>query len=91
MSKQFIIILVVIIGGLFGLLMFNKDKAADNGSSSNQSVQATNHVSGKTDAKVTLIEYGDFQCPACGAYYPIVKQLKSDTLTRFHSNFATIH
>jgi protein-disulfide isomerase len=87
MSKQFIIILVVIIGGLFGLLMFNKDKAADNGSSSNQSVQATNHVSGKTDAKVTLIEYGDFQCPACGAYHPIVKQLKSDYADKISFQF----
>ncbi|MEK7131726.1 MAG: thioredoxin domain-containing protein, partial [Patescibacteria group bacterium] len=27
------------------------------------------------DTRVTLIEYSDFQCPACGAYYPMVKQL----------------
>lgn len=27
------------------------------------------------DAKVTLIEYSDFQCPACAAYYSMVKQL----------------
>ena len=27
------------------------------------------------DAKITLIEYSDFECPACGIYYPIVKQL----------------
>ena len=27
------------------------------------------------DAKVTLIEYSDFQCPACAVYYPMVKQL----------------
>ena len=24
---------------------------------------------------VTMVEYGDFQCPACKAYYPIVKNL----------------
>lgn len=30
------------------------------------------------DTKVTLIEYSDFQCPACGAYYPIVKQLSQE-------------
>ena len=30
------------------------------------------------DAKVTLIEYSDFQCPACAAYYPMVKQLNQE-------------
>lgn len=25
--------------------------------------------------KVNLTEYGDYQCPACGQYYPLVKQL----------------
>jgi protein-disulfide isomerase len=27
------------------------------------------------NASTTLIEYGDFQCPACGAFYPITKQV----------------
>lgn len=30
---------------------------------------------GPQDAPLTLIEYSDFQCPACGSYFPIVKQL----------------
>lgn len=32
-------------------------------------------------AKVTLIEFSDFQCPACGAYYPVVKQLVTEFQT----------
>jgi protein-disulfide isomerase len=36
---------------------------------------ASDWTQGNKDAKVTIIEYGDFQCPACGAYHPIVKQL----------------
>lgn len=31
---------------------------------------------GKPDAKLTLIEYADFECPACGAYQPVLKQVK---------------
>ncbi|HEX7041867.1 MAG TPA: thioredoxin domain-containing protein [Patescibacteria group bacterium] len=36
----------------------------------------------KSGAKVTLVEYADFQCPACKAYYPVVKQLQSDFGTK---------
>lgn len=36
----------------------------------------SNHTAGAGDTGVVLVEYGDFQCPGCGAYYPIVKQVK---------------
>ena len=29
-------------------------------------------------AKITLVEFGDFECPACGAAYPVVTQLLND-------------
>jgi len=32
-------------------------------------------TNGNASAKITLIEYSDFQCPACAAYHPIVNQL----------------
>src|SRR3989344_5630230 len=35
-------------------------------------------TNGVKDAKVTLIEYADFQCPACASYHPIVKQLLAE-------------
>lgn len=35
-------------------------------------------ASSSAQTKVTLVEFGDFECPACGASYPVVKQLKSD-------------
>lgn len=35
-------------------------------------------------ATVTLTEYADFECPACKAYYPVVKQLQQDFGTKLN-------
>lgn len=59
-------------------------------------VSARDHVQGPADAPVTLLEYGDYQCPYCGAAHPIVKALQrhlSGNL-RFafrHFPLATVH
>jgi protein-disulfide isomerase len=40
------------------------------------SVSARDHSEGVHDAVVTLVEYGDYECPYCGKAFPIVKELQ---------------
>jgi protein-disulfide isomerase len=35
------------------------------------------HIQGPADAPATLLEYGDYECPYCGAAYPIVKEVQA--------------
>ena len=39
--------------------------------------EARDHVQGPADAAVTLVEYGDYECPYCGAAYPIIKEVQA--------------
>ena len=39
-------------------------------------ITAQDHVDGPLDAAVTLIEYGDYECPYCVKAYPIIETLR---------------
>jgi protein-disulfide isomerase len=45
------------------------------------------HIQGPADAAVTLIEYGDYECPYCGAAYPIVKEVQARMAERLRFVF----
>jgi protein-disulfide isomerase len=53
-------------------------------------VGVRDHAQGPETALVTLVEYGDYQCPYCGRAYPIVKALQKrmrDSLRFVFRNF----
>ena len=59
-------------------------------------VSDSDHIDGPADAPVTLVEYGDYECPYCGQAYVILQQLKElfgDQLRVVYRHFplATIH
>ncbi len=93
--NRFWIILAVVIVGLAGLFIVTKPKnSGDNKFNGDASkLQSDDHVRNQRDLKATLIEYADFQCPACGSYYPITKQLEAqygDRVTFVYRHFPII-
>jgi len=50
-------------------------------------VGARDHIQGTSDAPLVLVEYGDYQCPYCGAAYPIVKKVQKELGTQLRFVF----
>lgn len=56
-------------------------------------VTAKDHIQGNENAAITLVEYGDYECPHCGAAYPIVKEVQKhfgDKLRFVFRNFPLV-
>lgn len=84
MSKKawviFAAICMIVLGGLIYLSGSNRLDVSNVDpnsiqAASEKSGNISDHTFGKTDSKVVLIEYGDFQCPGCGGAHPTVKML----------------
>src|SRR4051812_15866432 len=78
MSKQFLGVIAAIILVFVGIFAFSGNKSNNGSSGSSGKGELTQHVTGKGTTGVTLVEYGDYQCPFCGAYYPILKQVTNE-------------
>jgi len=81
MSSTVRVVLIWTIGvaASVGLLIVLAKLGASSGTLSNVniSLESADHVNGPTSAKAQLVVYGDFECPACGAYEPMVQAVKS--------------
>ena len=89
-DKKFIIgvvtaCLVILIGGIF-LMVKSPSKDTTDASAAPVTeeqkklleVAPDDYTKGNKEAPITLVEYLDFECEACGAYYPVVKQLAEE-------------
>ncbi len=82
------ITLLVLIGGVF---LFSKtpdtkvdskkisdEVLAPSGVYKTSGIKEGKHLPPVDNSSVTLVEFGDFQCPACSAYYPLVKKVMEE-------------
>lgn len=71
--------LLALAGGLIGLSSLLRPASTTTSEPSPVLAVATDdHVKGAATSTVVLVEYLDFECEACGAYYPLVKQLEQE-------------
>lgn len=97
---KWIIFAVVVLGIFGGIIWISKSNNTSNftGDASHiiNAAPIGDHVLGVKTEKVTLIEYGDFQCPGCGRMYQPVHELTekySDKITFIfrHMPLTNIH
>lgn len=84
MKKQILVmvgIAVVVIAGAVLLFMKGNGVApidAGKPVDAKKLLRETSHATGKLDAKVVVVEFGDYQCPACAAADPMINQMIAD-------------
>lgn len=71
MDKFWIILGVAVVAIFGGMIALNQTNKANMPQSN-----GSNNVYGNVESQVTLTEFADFQCEACYAYYPTIKEVK---------------
>ncbi|MCL4404127.1 DsbA family protein, partial [Patescibacteria group bacterium] len=74
-----IVVAVAVLGGIYGLTYLAQTSPTAQSGSGNLGpippVTASDWVLGDPQASTTLIEYGDFECPVCSEYAPLISQI----------------
>jgi protein-disulfide isomerase len=86
-----LIVTAIVVAGIIAIYMSRQENAAEADKSAGaQGAQSAGgaaaaqpgggRIRGDANAPVTLVEFGDYECPTCGQYHPIVSEL----LNRYH-------
>ena len=75
MDKRFLGILGAVVVVMAAIFIFTNHTSGNKGTPSSSTSQPSSHIEGKGADGVTLLEYGDYECPYCGEYAPIVNQV----------------
>jgi len=76
MSKRFLMVVAFCVLALLGIFAATQNKAGAP-SNTNSNAKPSNHILGEGKKKVTLVEYGDYQCPVCYSFYPTIKEVQN--------------
>lgn len=90
MDKRFISILAVIIIIFVGITIFQKNPQDKSSTISSSSAKPSSHILGQGQKGMTLVEYGDFQCPVCSIFYPVIKQVEKQLSTDIYFQFRNL-
>lgn len=83
-TLQWVVAISVIVGSLIWMLSSGTSNQKEATTTSDQTtaeslaVAPDDYIKGTVGAPVTLVEYVDFECEACAAFFPLVKQLEKD-------------
>lgn len=74
MKNPWVIIIAISIVLFGGAILFSGKSAEQN----NEGVKIISHTKGNPEAPIKLVEYSDFQCPACAAFHPVIKEVLNE-------------
>ncbi|MBI2055122.1 MAG: DsbA family protein [Candidatus Sungbacteria bacterium] len=69
---------VFVSGAVAGTFWLAKNEGPAVTASISEAVSEKDWSRGSPDARAVLVEYSDFQCPACAAYYPMAEELQKE-------------
>jgi protein-disulfide isomerase len=91
MTKTFwgiLLAVVIILGGIYWANSSHNNTKTNNHQTN--SSQPTSHIEGQGKDGITLVEYGDYECPYCAQYDPVVKQVAAEYNSEIYFQFRNL-